>query len=134
LFLNTGSWHEQGLPWYGGVLEYRQRVDIPPEWQGCRVFLELAAMRDAVEVWIDSRLCGQAVAPPYRFDVTTLMEPGLPVDVRLLISNTASAAVLGLDETTPPAGLLGPARLVAYPNVEILTTVAAAANARTGSQ
>jgi|GEM_PF-2847047 len=117
MLLGDGSWHDQGLPFYSGAVEYRQWVNIPPDWNGCRVFLEMSRMRDVAAVWMNGRACGVRMAEPYRFDVTRRVLKGAQNEVRLRIWNTAEAALEGHLKPPQPSGMLGPVRIVAYPIV-----------------
>lgn len=118
LALSSGSWHEQGLPYYCGALEYSQRITVPPEWNNCRIFLEVSQSRDVIEAEVNGTPCGVRMAQPYRFDVTPSVRNGEDNEVLLRVWNSAQAALQPTQETTP-SGLLGPVRLVAYPVVEI---------------
>jgi hypothetical protein len=119
MLLGEGSWHEQGLPFYAGAVDYAQPIAIPAHWSNCRVWLELSRVREAVEVWLNDAPCGTRFVRPWRFEVTEQLRPGVPNRLRLRVWNTSLPA-RGIDEL-PPAGLLGPLRLVAYPIVEIET-------------
>lgn len=112
LLLSSGSWRKQGLDSYSGAVDYSQTFALPEAWNGCRVWLELSQLREAVEVWLNETPCGVRFAPPWRFEVTEALQPGANV-LRLRIWSGAQIA--------SEAGLLGPARLVAYPIVEIKT-------------
>jgi hypothetical protein len=115
--LSEGSWHEQGLRYYCGVLEMTQAVMISDEWKGCNVFLEFSFMRDTVSLNFNGQPGETRVAAPYRFDVTPYIRPGELNEIQLRIENTTSA----LWAIEPkPSGILGPVRLVAYPLVEIV--------------
>jgi len=119
LVLSSGSWHEQGLPFYAGGVDLRQWIRAAPEWNRCRVFFELSSCRDAVGLWLNGRLVGMKLCPPYRFDVSRFLLKNASNEVRLRVWNTAQPFFEPRGER-PSAGLLGPARLVAYP---ILTPV-----------
>jgi hypothetical protein len=119
LVLSDGSWHEQGLPFYCGAIEYSQRLNIPAEWQNCRVFIEVSLARDVVESRVNGAACGVRLAPPYRFDVTgAIRADDVENTITITVWNSAQAA-LQPDVEAAPSGLLGPVRLVAYPRVEI---------------
>jgi hypothetical protein len=118
LSLSSGSWHEQGLPFYCGALEYSQRITVPPDWNNCRIFLEVSQSRDVIEAEVNGTSCGVRTAQPYRFDLTPSVHNGAENQVLLRVWNSAQAAWQPAQETAP-SGLLGPVRLVAYPVVEI---------------
>jgi hypothetical protein len=113
--LSSGSWHEQGLPFYSGAVVYTQKVNIPAEWANCRVWLELSRLREAILIEINEVFCGTALHGPFRFEVTEALRPGAANGVSLFLYNSA----LPHSGEQPEAGLLGPVRLVAYPKVEI---------------
>lgn len=115
--LSIGSWHEQGLPFFSGAIDFKQWVKVPPEWRRTRIFLEIARSRDVCGVWVNGRLAGIRYGAPYRFDVTKLILKGASNEVRLRVWNTAEAALEGHNREPQPSGLLGPVRLVAYPIV-----------------
>ncbi len=117
LLLGSGSWHNQGLPFYSGALDYKQWIKVPGEWNRCRVFLEISRTRDVCGVWLNGRYCGVAFAPPHRFDVTPFVLRNASNEVRLRVWNTAEAALQGHEQKPHGSGLLGPVRLVAYPLV-----------------
>ena len=115
LVLHGESWHEQGLPFYAGAVDYRQWIKTPDDWQRCRIFLEIARCRDVVGLWLNGRLVGQKLCAPYRFDVTRQLIKGASNEVRLRVWNTAQALFEAHETPPAPSGLLGPVRLVAYP-------------------
>jgi hypothetical protein len=118
LVSSSGSWHEQGLPFYSGAVEYSQCVVVPPEWSNCRIFLEISQSRDVCEAQVNGISCGVRLAQPYRFDVTPAVRSDTQNEVLLRVWNSAQAALQSGQEKAP-SGLLGPVRLVAYPAVEI---------------
>jgi hypothetical protein len=118
LVVGSGSWHELGLPFYSGSVEYSQRMVVPLEWKECRIFLEVSQSRDVVEAQVNSTSCGVRMAQPYRFDVTGAVLSNTENEVLLRVWNSAQAS-LQPEQDKAPSGLLGPVRLVAYPVVEI---------------
>jgi hypothetical protein len=117
LLVGEGSWHENGLPFFSGALDYKQWVKVPAEWNRCRVFLEISRTRDVCGVWVNGRFCGVCYSAPYRFDVSRYILKGASNEIRLRVWNTAEAALEGHLHEPRPSGLLGPVRLVAYPLV-----------------
>ncbi len=114
MVLSSGSWHAQGLPFYVGGVDLRQWIRAAPEWNRCRVFLEISDCRDAVGLWLNARHVGVRLCPPYRFDVSRFLLKNASNEVRLRVWNTAAPFFEPRAER-PSAGLLGPARFVAYP-------------------
>lgn len=120
LVMAAGSWHGQGLPFFSGALDFKQWVKVPPEWQGMRIFLEIAHCRDVCGVWLNGRAAGVRYGAPHRFDVTKSILKGASNEVRLRVWNTAEAALEGHAREPQASGLLGPVRLVPYPIVHPL--------------
>jgi hypothetical protein len=116
MVLTSGSWHAQGLPFYTGGIDLRQWVRANPEWNRCRVFFEISECRDAVGLWLNGRHVGTRLSGPLRWDVSRFLIKDSSNEVRLRVWNTAHPFFEPRAEQ-PPAGLLGPARLVAYPIV-----------------
>jgi hypothetical protein len=83
------------------------------------VWLELSSVREVVEVWLNDAPCGTRFVPPWRIEVTPQLHFGTANRLRVRVWNTSLPAQ-SRDEP-PPAGLLGPLRLVAYPVVEMET-------------
>ncbi|HVF10250.1 MAG TPA: hypothetical protein VNA16_05580 [Abditibacteriaceae bacterium] len=93
-------------------------LSVPPEWAGCRVFLELAGLHATVEAFINGQSCGLRMAAPYRFEVTEMLATDESNEVRLCPWNGAVTPATELDESASfEASAL--ARLVAYPAVAI---------------
>lgn len=118
LELSGDSWHEQGLPFYAGAVELHQTVTIPGDWENCRSWLELSRLREGVALMVNDRHFGNRLIPPWRFEITGALRPGEANSIYLCLWNTTLPLT---NHEAPPAGLLGPVRLVAYPRVEIAT-------------
>jgi hypothetical protein len=83
---------------------------VPTDWAGCRIFLEVAGIREVVEAIINGRSCGARGAAPYRFEVTHALAPGETNEVRLQKGSTPTPHNVEQQLS---------ARLVAYPSVAI---------------
>lgn len=119
LELFSGSWHEQGMPFYVGVVDYQQKLQVPKAWSNCRVWLEIADLRESAALYINGVFCGSRLTTPWRFEVTVALRLGDVNTVNLHVANT-NRTLISQNET-PPSGLLGPVRLVAYPLVKLET-------------
>jgi hypothetical protein len=132
------SWTElPGARYFSGKATYESQPTVPAAAmkQNRRVCLDLGAVRETAEVWVNDKPAGVRWMRPYRFDVTTLLHPGrnsLRVDVTNLLINRVlgagppdySAVTAKFGERFPPgnewtavrepfpSGLLGPVRLV----------------------
>ena len=115
--MGDGSWHEQGLPFYSGAIEYRQWVTVPAEWGPLPRVPGNGADARRGGGGMNGRACGVRAAEPYRFDVSRRVLKGAANEVRIRVWNTAEATLEGHLHPPRPSGLLGPVRLVAYPIV-----------------
>ena len=74
--LRTGDWSEmEGLKYYSGGASYSQEIDWNPE-AGKRVWLEMERVVSTAEVYVNSKLVGLCVAPPWRAEIGQLLRPG----------------------------------------------------------
>lgn len=99
------------LKHYAGRATYERVVDVPKEFlhSDCAVFLELGEVHEVARVTVNGRDAGIAWVPPFRLEVTGLLNAGsnsLQIEVANLLKNHLSPA--GFDG---PSGLLGPVTL-----------------------
>lgn len=118
------SWVELGLWWYSGRALYRREIEIPRQ-PGKRIFLNLGDVRECAEIWVNGRLAGVRLWPPYRVDITDLVRPGSN-DVRIVASNllanrfawdqlgTRGWGLEHMQESVLDSGVLGPVNLDVY--------------------
>lgn len=115
-------------PSYSGTLAYTWTMEVPPsELEALnRVILDLGQVEEIAEVEVNGTSAGFSFVPPYRFDVTSWLTPGLnrfKVCVTNVVSNLMSMAEV-LEDAGPDwkerreqfsipedGGLLGPVRL-----------------------
>lgn len=95
-------------PRFGGVLEYRTRFDGTDLRQ-----IDLGAVGETAEVFLNGRSLGTRFAPPYRFDVTE----GLQEHNELCVRVTTHLGYERRDHFSTylmmePTGLLGPVRFL----------------------
>ena len=64
------SWSKWNLPWYCGRVLYRTEVKIPEPDSGQRWFLDLGHVQHYAEVWLNGKLVGTLLWPPYRIELT----------------------------------------------------------------
>jgi len=130
--LRTGSWTEQGLPFFSGTGRYRQVFHLPEAWAGRRLELDLGEVRIAARVYLNGELIGDRPWAPYRLDL-----PGARAgdnDLAVEVSNTLAnyIAVRHADAPEPQrgwahfkpeqlrSGLIGPVRLIATPRITLV--------------
>jgi hypothetical protein len=86
------SWTNQNLAWYSGRAMYRKEFTLDRTYctPGVRLTLDLGKVCYNAEVWLNGRLVGTRVWPPYRVDVTEFVRPGkneLTIVVANLLAN-----------------------------------------------
>jgi beta-galactosidase/beta-glucuronidase len=61
-----------------GPAWYRRQLDIPPDWAGRRIVLELERVLWESEVWVDGRYAGRAdsLVTPHVHDLSAWLPPG----------------------------------------------------------
>ena len=109
--INLGDWSgTEGLKAYSGGAWYRKKIQIEGEDLKNRLELDLGDLVSSAELWINGKSAGIKVAPPWKFDISTLVKQG-ENQVEVLLYNT-----IANNYTTVPtnyrgeitSGLLGP--------------------------
>jgi len=80
-FETLKSWtdfDEEGVKYFSGTAAYRKTLDIPAEklGPGWRVYLDLGALRDVGEVFLNGQPLGIVWKPPFRVDLTPVARAG----------------------------------------------------------
>jgi hypothetical protein len=113
--LEAGDWSKHdGLESYSGGILYRRNFDLPGGAGSGRVTMDLGAVSSSAEVSVNGRSAGVRIAPPWRWDVTSLVRRGAN-SLEVLVYNTLSNHYLTIPTRyrgSPASGLLGPARLI----------------------
>jgi hypothetical protein len=95
---------------FAGTLRYRASIDLRPT--SGPIALDAGRVGEIAELRINGRPAGVCLAPPYLWDITTLIHPGKNI-IELDITNTAQARWPDpFSRGTPPSGLLGPICLI----------------------
>jgi hypothetical protein len=113
----AGDWSKlESLECYSGGLWYRKTLTLDPAQLKGPVTLDLGRVVSSAEVLVNGQSAGVRVAPPWRWDLTTVLKPG-PNKLEILIYNTLANHY----QTTPTryrgnptSGLLGPVTLQLY--------------------
>ncbi|HEX5936587.1 MAG TPA: glycosyl hydrolase [Actinomycetota bacterium] len=126
--LSPAPWTEQGHPFLSGTATYRTTVEVPEAFDAHRLFLEIPARDDVIEVSVNGRSAGVRLWDPYEVEVTDLLTPGAN-ELSIAVTNTL-ANLLNADAR--PSGLAGPPRLLARASFEF--DLAAAEATQTGSE
>ncbi|WP_020580278.1 glycoside hydrolase family 2 protein [Actinopolymorpha alba] len=136
-----GSWEEQGFGerppefiggWtkrlsYEGAAWYSRTVEIPENWSGGRIWLQLDRVGWQSTVWVDdARIDSQdSLSGPHRFDLTPHLKAGSSHRLTIRVDN-AVTDILNFEghihsrhTATTWGGIVGSARLVATPETWI---------------
>jgi hypothetical protein len=111
-------WSKWNLAWYSGRMLYRTGITIPESDGPARWFLDLGNAQHYVEVWLNDKLVGTLLWPPYRIELTEHLKKGnseLVLVVSNSIANRFAWDVWGTrgSASAEPSGLLGPVTLLA---------------------
>ena len=76
--IETGSWAEQGYPYFSGCMEYTQNVDINENFfKSRKCFLDAGdGIREYVEVFINGTHIDTRIWLPFRVDITGFLKAG----------------------------------------------------------
>jgi hypothetical protein len=115
--LPLGDWCAYGLGTYSGQGEYATTFETAPVALGEQIFLDLGDVAATAQVWINGVLAGTLLSPPWRVEITGLIQAGTNA-VSILVANTlANHYSIGIP--TPYAfpeqcrsGLFGPVSMV----------------------
>ena len=110
-----GDWSQnEGLATYSGGAWYRKSVTLSAEQlKGATVQLNLGDVAVSAEVLINGRSAGVKVSPPWKVDITKLVQSG-ENKIEVLICNTLANHYLTVPthyRGSPRSGLLGPVTL-----------------------
>lgn len=104
----AGDWSLcDGLECYSGGAAYMRTLP-PVEADGGSVVLDLGAVRSSAEVFVNGKSAGVRIAPPYRFELTDLLEDG-ENELRIEVYNTLANFYLAVPTRyggSPVSGLL----------------------------
>jgi hypothetical protein len=107
--LHTGSWGDQGYPFFAGDIEYRQDIYIDARFlQGRRCFLEAENIREIAELHINGSRVGVRPWRPHTWDITGELKTGVN-DIRIRVWNTLTNL---LDLKDFDSGIVGNVRII----------------------
>jgi hypothetical protein len=116
-------WSKWSLPWYGGRVLYHTEIEVPQAGPAGNWFLDLGEVQHYAEVWLNGKLAGTRLWPPYRVEVTPYLKKDRN-ELVLIISNSLANRfawdIWGTRGTgkPEPSGLLGPVRLLTMKSTE----------------
>lgn len=108
------DWRRRGYPFYSGPMNYRTRFNLPEEYLAFALFLELTAVRECAEVFLNGKSAGVRLYPPFHYPITGLCRAG-ENELTVRVVNTA-ANLLGRPQFS---GLDGVIRIVPYHRFEV---------------
>lgn len=113
--LNTGSWKEQGLPFYSWNVNYRREFDV--EDADGKWFVSLGKWNGTVaEVYVNGEMAELLAFPPFRAEVSQFIKPGQnQIEVKVIGS---LKNLMGPHHNNPAPGLASPGswrNVKAYP-------------------
>jgi hypothetical protein len=106
------TWDSNGLRYYKGLAWYRQRVTIPKEHEGKRIFLYFGGVDETAKVWLNGKELGTSpisAFTPFELDATTAVEFGKENTLVVCVSNN-QVDELGTGGITAPAFFYAPAK------------------------
>lgn len=110
----SGPWEEAGYPYYSGIGSYRHEFTLTGAQSRARLFLEMDAPGDLVEVLVNGKSCGVRAWEPWRVEITSAAQVGKN-ELELRIANSLQNLLV---QEPKPSGLLGPVHIVPYREVE----------------
>jgi hypothetical protein len=110
-----GSWTDR-WPDFSGTAWYAKQVRVDGSWlaSGRRVYLDLGVVKNIATVRVNGSDAGTRLWSPYRFEITTSLQPGenrLEIGVTNTLANRYGPGRADLPQT-PPSGLLGPVKMI----------------------
>ena len=132
-----GSWTGTGLASFSGEAIYERSFRVDPALTGKRIELDCGDVGVTAEVWVNGKRVDDRVWEPFRFDITSFVQPG-ENRLRIAVTNTDAneraeadperylrrkllpgGRALPLLGTLTLNGLLGPVQLVPYLDVDL---------------
>jgi hypothetical protein len=108
--IETGSWAEQGYPYFSGCMEYTQNVDVEGNFfKGRKCFLDAGdGIREYAEVFINGTYIDTRIWLPFRVDITGFLKAGKN-KITLRVRNTPKNIMAKWRE---PSGILKDVALI----------------------
>jgi hypothetical protein len=111
----AGDWSgTDGLSSYSGGVWYRKTVALGAAQSDREVWLDLGGVSSSAEVHVNGKRAGVKLAPPYRVDISKLVQAG-PNRIEVLVYSALSNHYQTIPTRyrgTEPSGLLGPVKLI----------------------
>ena len=113
----VGALVEMEPAWYCGRVLYRTEIKVPDSGRAQSWFLDLGEVQHYAEVWLNGKLVGTLLWPPYRIELTQHLRKEkneLVLVVSNSLANRFAWDVWGTHGAgkPEPSGLLGPVKLL----------------------
>jgi hypothetical protein len=110
-------WSKWNLPWYCGRVLYRTEIQVPDFRPAQRWLLDLGEVQHYAEVWLNGKLVGTLLWPPYRIELTGHVKKDKNELVLVVSNSLANRFAWDVWGTRgkgkpEPSGLLGPVKLL----------------------
>ncbi len=95
------------------ILDSKAGFGLPVEESGNAAVMDLGEVYEAAEVWVNGKPGGVRICPPYRFNITDMLKPGINT-LRIDVTNTLIREVqdpMSINMLIEPTGLFGPVRI-----------------------
>ena len=81
-------WANYGLDWYSGRCLYSKEFILPAEYvtADTRLILDLGEVKHFAEVWVNGKLAGVRIWPPYEVQIQEYVKPGKNV-ITVIVAN-----------------------------------------------
>lgn len=112
--VKTGSWTEQGYPYYSGVAVYEQRVEIPEKYRNKRLVLRLTDIADLADIWVNGKQVAVLPWEPFEADISDHVQPGENV-ITIKVANSLQNLLV----KEKASGILGRVEIVPYHRLAI---------------
>ncbi|NLC68535.1 MAG: glycoside hydrolase, partial [Clostridiaceae bacterium] len=103
------------LPNFSGVIRYEKEFIVEElDFHNGRILLDFGELYESLEVWLNEKQVRVKICPPYRLDVTKIIQIGinkLIVEVTNTLSKKLGNNVFDRAMPQEPSGLIGPVRL-----------------------
>jgi hypothetical protein len=104
----TGSWTQQGFPYFAGSISYAQDMELEHGEEDRSYRLSIECGGDCAEVTVNGTSCGARCWPPWEVEIGSCLRPGRN-RIEISVTNTMENMLVGAGN---PAGLLGPVTLI----------------------
>lgn len=111
---NIGNCNVPGrLPGFAGTIRYEQTIYFQqaiPE----KLLLDAGAAGETVELWVNDKYAGCVIAPPYLFDISSLLKAGsnrIRLEVTTVLGTKMNQDIFTRALPGEAAGLIGPVRI-----------------------